>query len=109
MPTHPGADANLISIYPQEWTSRYLESHYERLDPAIEQALSNPEPFEWGPGMGAPDRSKAQQELFDEAATFGIRYGFTIPIHDSCGRKAAVTLRCGPAQPDLPLLYREDG
>jgi DNA-binding CsgD family transcriptional regulator len=68
-----------------------LQRHYERFDPVIIQALRNPQPFEWGLGVGPPTRSKLQQELFEEAAKFGIRYGFTIPIHDNRGAVAAVT------------------
>ncbi len=85
--TSPG----LISTYPTTWTTHYLQRHYERFDPVIIQALRNPQPFEWGLGVGPPTRSKLQQELFEEAARFGIRYGFTIPIHDNRGAVAAVT------------------
>lgn len=51
----------------------------------------HPEPFEWGLGAGPSERSASEHELFEEAARFGIRYGYTIPIHDSHGALAAVT------------------
>jgi LuxR family transcriptional regulator, activator of conjugal transfer of Ti plasmids len=35
--------------------------------------------------------SRPQQELFEDAARFGIACGFTIPIHDGRGPIAAVT------------------
>jgi hypothetical protein len=38
----------LMSTYPKEWTSHYLRSHYERIDPVIMQALRDTEPFRWG-------------------------------------------------------------
>jgi hypothetical protein len=45
MPDRPGAEADLISTYPRGWTSHYLQSHYEHLDPVIGHALRNSEPF----------------------------------------------------------------
>jgi LuxR family transcriptional activator of conjugal transfer of Ti plasmids len=90
MPDKTESLAGLISTYPSAWTTHYLKSHYERFDPVIIQALSDPEPFEWGLGIGPLAPSKSQ-ELFEEAARFGIRYGFTIPIHSNNGPVAAVT------------------
>ncbi len=91
LPRTAGGGARLISNYPVKWTNYYLQSRYERLDPVIAQALSDFEPFEWGPGMARSTLSPQQLELLDDAAFFGIRYGFTIPIHDSHGAIAAIT------------------
>lgn len=91
LPNTSGSAARLISNYPIQWTTHYLQSHYERLDPVIAQALDDPEPFEWGPGVSPPSLSLQQLELLEDAAFFGIRYGFTIPVHDGHGTIAAVT------------------
>jgi DNA-binding CsgD family transcriptional regulator len=91
LPRAPGGEARLISNYPTQWTTHYLQSHYERLDPVITQALGDPEPFEWGPGVSKSTLSRQQLELLEDAALFGIRYGFTIPVHDGRGPIAAVT------------------
>jgi LuxR family transcriptional activator of conjugal transfer of Ti plasmids len=90
MPDEAGSLAGLISTYPSAWTTHYLQKHYERYDPVITQALGQPEPFEWGLGIGSSTPSKSQ-ELLEEASRFGIRYGFTIPIHNNSGPVAAVT------------------
>ncbi|MDA9433555.1 LuxR family transcriptional regulator [Bradyrhizobium sp. CCBAU 51627] len=79
----------LISTYPPRWTSRYLENHYEDIDPVVMQALKDPEPFTWG--IHAKGTSLDQQRLLDEAAQFGIRFGFTVPIHDGRSPIAALT------------------
>jgi LuxR family transcriptional activator of conjugal transfer of Ti plasmids len=80
----------LISTYPPSWTAQYLKYHYERFDPVINQALKDTEPFEWG--LNSASRlSRSQQELFENAARFGITCGFTIPIHDGRGPIAAVS------------------
>ena len=101
MPDSPGTAARLISNYPTAWTTHYLQSHYERFDPVIIQALVDPEPFEWGLGIGSTAPSRPQQELFEAAATFGIRYGFTVPIHDSRGPIAAVTFAADERRPQF--------
>ena len=82
MPRGTAAEPQLISTYPSDWTDYYLQSRYERLDPVILRALRGTEPFEWGLGVGPGALTKRQQQIFDEAATFDICCGFTIPIHD---------------------------
>ncbi|MEY9543151.1 LuxR family transcriptional activator of conjugal transfer of Ti plasmids [Bradyrhizobium diazoefficiens] len=98
MPLGTGGQPRLISNYPSAWTSYYLRRHYERFDPVIIRALGDPEPFEWGLGVGSLNPSKSQ-ELFEEAARYGIRYGFTIPIHSGRGPVAAVTFAADERRP----------
>lgn len=99
LPHRAIGDARLISTYPRAWTTHYLKNHYERLDPVIRQALQVTEPFEWGKSIESARLSDAQRQLFDEAATYGIRYGFTIPIHDGRGPVAAVTFASDEQSP----------
>ena len=84
----------VISTYPASWVARYVRNHYERLDPVITQALGDPAPFQWGLGLAMTQHSFAQQKLFDEASLFGIRFGFTVPIHDGRSPVAALTFAC---------------
>jgi DNA-binding CsgD family transcriptional regulator len=91
MPSRSNESPLLISTYPVVWTNHYIQSHYERLDPVINQALDSPEPFEWGSEIKTQKLSSPQRELLAEAAQFGIRHGYTIPIHDGRGPIAAVT------------------
>ncbi len=107
MPRNPNAVPQLISTYPSSWTTHYLQHHYERFDPVIIRALEQPLPFEWGLGVGAPIRSESERELFEEAARFGIRYGFTIPIHDSNGVVAAVTFAADERRPRFERSIKE--
>jgi LuxR family transcriptional regulator, activator of conjugal transfer of Ti plasmids len=100
MPEKKGGRAGLISNYPSAWTAHYLQRHYERFDPVIIQTLSHPDPFEWGLGVG-PLASPKSQDLFAEAASFGIRYGFTIPIHNDSGPIAAVTFAADERRPQF--------
>jgi DNA-binding CsgD family transcriptional regulator len=81
----------VISTYPPNWVAHYVRNHYERHDPVVIQALQNPEPFQWGLEFEPAQLSSAQFELLDEASQFGIRFGFTVPIHDGHGPVAALT------------------
>ena len=99
MPSRRGDAPELISNYPVEWTDHYLWEHYERVDPVIVEALSATEPFEWGQEFTVKRLSKPQCALLDEAAQFGIRCGFTVPVHDSRGPVAAVTFAADERRP----------
>ncbi len=91
LPRPPSTAPVLISNYPSTWTSFYLQNHYERQDPVIIQALRRPEPFRWGLDIEPTPILTTGSALFEEAARFGIRCGFTIPVHDGYGAIAAVT------------------
>lgn len=91
LPHRQGGEPCLISTYPAKWTDHYLRNHYEKMDPVILGSLMISEPFEWGPGIAPRPLSKSQYGFLEEAAQFGIRCGFTVPIHDPRGPIAAVT------------------
>lgn len=99
MPPRRGDVAELISNYPVAWTDHYLREHYERVDPVIVEALAGTEPFEWGQEFAVKRLSRPQCALLDEAAQFGIRCGFTVPVHDSRGPVAAVTFAADEHRP----------
>ena len=96
-----GGSPELISTYPVRWTDHYLRQNYERLDPVIIDALAMSEPFEWGYEFSGKRLSKPQHGLLDEAAQFGIRCGFTVPIHDGRGPVAAVTFAADERRPQF--------
>jgi LuxR family transcriptional regulator, activator of conjugal transfer of Ti plasmids len=91
----------LISTYPVAWTDYYLRQQYERVDPVIVEALASPEPFEWGKEFPSQRLSRPQYALLDEAAQFGIRCGFTVPVHDPRGPIAAVTFATDERRPQF--------
>jgi LuxR family transcriptional regulator, activator of conjugal transfer of Ti plasmids len=101
LPSRRGDPPNLISTYPIAWTDHYLRERYERLDPVIAEALATPEPFEWGQEFDSRRLSKSQCALLDEAACFGIRCGFTVPLHDPQGPIAAVTFATDERRPQF--------
>ena len=108
VPRRAGDFPPLVSNYPSAWTKSYLRRRYERFDPVILRALGTPEPFEWGLGVGLHTPSDPERELFEEAAKFGIRRGFTIlSIHDRRGPIAAVTFAADEQQPPFDRTIAE--
>ncbi|MDF0498662.1 autoinducer binding domain-containing protein [Bradyrhizobium yuanmingense] len=91
LPREPRSAPNLISTYPPSWTAIYLKRGYEGVDPVVRQAMRQPKPFQWGRGFEAQSRSETERALFEEADKFGIRCGYTIPIHDDNGAIAALS------------------
>src|SRR3954471_24905533 len=81
----------LISSYPKSWTSRYFDLHYEQLDPVIRRARLERDLFNWGAGASTPAGTHEQRKFFEEATTFGIASGITVPIRGGFGRIAAFT------------------
>ncbi|WP_349509721.1 autoinducer binding domain-containing protein [Bradyrhizobium sp. Tv2a-2] len=90
-PAEPAKSPKVSSTYPPLRTARYLWHHYERFDLVVGQAIRHDLPFRWGLGLGLRLQSKSQRQLFEEAARFAFRCGFTIPIHDSRGAISALT------------------
>ncbi|TGV63076.1 hypothetical protein EN792_072360, partial [Mesorhizobium sp. M00.F.Ca.ET.149.01.1.1] len=62
-----GGATDLISTYPPPWTSHYLRSAYEKIDPVIHRARSRQETFSWNAASGELGLSQVQQEFMDEA------------------------------------------
>ncbi|MGX1101306.1 LuxR family transcriptional regulator [Amorphus sp. MBR-141] len=99
MPFETVKEPQLVSNYPSCWTSRYINNNYEQIDPVIEVARCGTCPFQWDAEFGRSDTSRRQQQLFEEAAEFGIRCGLTIPIHDRRGNVAAMTFAADERNP----------
>lgn len=95
----PSAEVKLISNYPTAWTSHYMANGYEDIDPVIDKAVRTCEPFQWGCQRWSHDLCGPQFQLLEDAAQFGIRCGFTIPIHEPLCRIAAVTFAADDCYP----------
>jgi LuxR family transcriptional activator of conjugal transfer of Ti plasmids len=103
-----GEDAPiLISSYPKRWTSRYFHLRYEQLDPVVLRARVERDLFSWGGAPRAPAGNRAQRQFFDEAVTFGLSAGITVPIRGGFGRVAAFTLATSERLIDLDGIVDE--
>ena len=94
----------VITTYPGAWEHRYLSQAYQHFDPVVSRAFSDHTPFYWGTEDTLRGLSKNQLQVFDEASEFGLRCGFTVPIHDDMGRMSAVTF----ASSVKPTAFQKD-
>ncbi len=97
----------LISSYPKSWTSRYFQLGYQQIDPVVLRASVERDLFSWGGAARAPAGNRKQRHFLDEATTFGIRSGITVPIRAGFGRVAAFTLATSDREIDLDRLVGE--
>jgi LuxR family transcriptional activator of conjugal transfer of Ti plasmids len=82
----------LISSYPRSWTDRYFELEYQQIDPVVRRARRESALFGWSSKAPRAVGSREQRRFFDEAMTFGIKSGLTVPIRGGFGRMAAFTM-----------------
>ncbi|MBF0306949.1 MAG: LuxR family transcriptional regulator [Alphaproteobacteria bacterium] len=82
------------SSFPETWRERYLARGYDRIDPVVRATFQRTVPFNWDEACrGGLD--PAQQRIFDEARECGLWRGLTVPIRESGGDIAVVSLAAG--------------
>lgn len=73
--------AVMIQNYPDEWTRSYSARRLHEIDPVFLHASRSLLPFSWDAPKFKSELTHAQQSLLAEAASLGLRGGYTIPIH----------------------------
>ncbi|WP_085026003.1 helix-turn-helix transcriptional regulator [Ensifer aridi] len=69
-----------ILHYPDEWQERCLENGYARIAPIVTQSRMAAGPLRWSDVYSAASTTEYERRIFDEAATFGLRSGITVPL-----------------------------
>lgn len=82
----------LMSSYPRSWTNRYFDLGYQQIDPVVRRARQERALFSWDGSAPKAAGSREQRSFFEEAMTFGIKSGVTVPIRGGFGRVAAFTV-----------------
>jgi DNA-binding CsgD family transcriptional regulator len=93
----------VLTNYPHEWLRVYDHFGYIRLDPVAARILTSIRPFAWDE---LPVTSSRMATFWNRAARFGLRHGYTVPIHGPRGQHAAFALS-GTDRP-LPLGHRKE-
>lgn len=93
----------VLTNYPHEWLRIYDEFGYIRLDPVAAKILTSIRPFAWDE---LPVVGSRLTTFWNRAARFGLRYGYTVPIHGPRGQHAALALS-GIDRP-LPIEFRKE-
>ncbi|MER8390922.1 LuxR family transcriptional regulator [Mesorhizobium sp. M1340] len=74
-------DPAAILNFPDEWQKRYFEMGYDRIDPIIKASRARGGTFRWSEVYRDASTTEDERRVFDEAATFGLRSGITVPLH----------------------------
>jgi len=92
----------ILSGYPRAWREHYDRNSYLAIDPVVARALGTILPFDWEE-LDKSDPAVAR--LFQEAAEYGLRYGFSVPVHGGHGEGGVLSL--ARAQTPLPEVLGE--
>jgi LuxR family quorum-sensing transcriptional regulator LasR len=75
-------DAFLRSNYSPQWLETYNSEHLIAIDPTVRHCVMRSIPLIWEPAIFS---SKTQKEMYEEASSYGLRSGITLPFHGSSG------------------------
>jgi LuxR family transcriptional regulator, quorum-sensing system regulator LasR len=82
-------NAFVQSNYSPEWRDRYDAERFAYVDPTVGHCLTSTLPIVWEPEAFGSAGSRA---LYEEAASFGMRTGVTLPIHGPNGEVGLLSL-----------------
>ncbi len=88
MPLKPG-EAFLHSNYSEAWRSKYDSERLEAVDPTVAHCATKSIPLIWSPNLFVAPK---QQEMYEEARSYGLVSGVTLPIHGSSGERGMLCL-----------------
>lgn len=74
-------DPAVLLNFPEEWQERYFEMGYDRIDPIIKTCRTRADAFRWSEVYNDVSTTEEERRVFDEAATFGLRSGISVPLH----------------------------
>jgi len=80
-----------ILNYPDGWQERCLELGYDRIAPVIKESRMGAGPIRWSDVYSDASTTEYERRMFDEAATFGLRSGITVPLRGPKGSCAIMS------------------
>ncbi|MCA1494878.1 LuxR family transcriptional regulator [Ensifer sp. NBAIM29] len=75
----------VILNYPVEWQERYLRMGYDKIDPVIKTSRKRACAFRWSELYTDAYTTEDERRVFDEAASFGLKSGISVPLHGPNG------------------------
>ncbi|ESW77820.1 LuxR family transcriptional regulator [Mesorhizobium sp. C280B] len=82
-------DPAVLLNFPEEWQERYYEMGFDRIDPIIKTCRTRADAFRWSEVYKDVCTTQDERRVLDEAATFGLRSGISVPLHGP-GRNFAI-------------------
>ncbi|MCF4130076.1 helix-turn-helix transcriptional regulator [Methylobacterium sp. SyP6R] len=67
--------------WPIGWFELYTREDYVRVDPVIRRCRETVQPFKWFEAHYDPQHEPRAREVMERACDFGMRRGFSLPIH----------------------------
>ncbi|WJI74739.1 MULTISPECIES: LuxR family transcriptional regulator [unclassified Mesorhizobium] len=77
--------------YPNEWQQRCFEMGYDKIDPLVKTSRKRACAFRWSEVYNEASTTEGERRVFDEAATFGLRSGISVPLHGPDGSFAIMS------------------
>ncbi|WEX79304.1 LuxR family transcriptional regulator (plasmid) [Sinorhizobium numidicum] len=73
--------ASSLMSYPDAWQEHYIQMGYDSIDPIIKKSRKELGAFRWSEVYNDVSTTEAERRFFDEAATFGLKSGISVPFH----------------------------
>lgn len=87
-----------LSGYPRAWRERYDSMGYLKIDPLVSHAFSSALPLIWDE---VPVEGALVEQMFNEAASYGLGHGISTPVYGRRGDIAMLSLaRAEPVTKD---------
>lgn len=92
-------EAFLHSNYSPQWLGQYGSRQLVNIDPTVAHCVTQSTPLIWEPSIFA---SKKQKEMYEEASSYGLRSGISLPFH---GANSEIGILCfvNDSTPGKPL------
>jgi len=81
LPPHELPHPLVVSTYPDQWQTYYIETDLDKIDPVLTQCMRSMTPFTWDGLLDQQQISKRQRAIFFDASDIGLLHGLTVPIH----------------------------
>ncbi|MER8951044.1 LuxR family transcriptional regulator [Mesorhizobium sp. M0809] len=78
-------DSAVMLNYPDEWKERYFKMGYDRIDPIVKKSRNRVGAIQWSEVYKDASTTENERRVLDEAATFGLKSGVTVPLHGPAG------------------------
>ncbi|SFY23671.1 LuxR family transcriptional regulator [Pseudomonas sp. NFACC49-2] len=95
---------SIHSNYPAEWVETYRKNALYKTDPVMINTAVTATPFFWNEIPEEIDNP----EIFDQSASYGIKQGFTVPIHEPGRAFGSLHLSSEENDPDFPIIVRSN-
>ena len=79
----------ILNGWSKSWYAHYMSQNFIAIDPVARRLRESVHPFFWHEVDLTADDSADARRVMDEASEFGLKYGFSVPIHGANGSRLA--------------------